>query len=98
MKEEAASPGYILQYLNDDDQGVVKVYQAACTPEFHLSDTDRTLCYCGQLDASRSGNAMPVDGSELHRAIDAVLAGGRSRMSTGPNCLKAISEEHNDND
>ncbi|MDH5622639.1 MAG: thioredoxin family protein, partial [Gammaproteobacteria bacterium] len=48
---------------------------AACTPDFYLFDADGKLAYRGQLDGSRPGNAVPVDGGDLRRAIDALLAG-----------------------
>ena len=75
MKEEAASRGYNFPYLLDTDQSVAKAYEAACTPDFYLFDADRKLVYRGQLDGSRPGNDIPVDGRDLRAALDAVLAG-----------------------
>jgi len=75
MKRESASRGYRFPYLLDTDQSVAKAYRAACTPDFYLFDGDRRLVYRGQLDGSRPGNAIPVNGADLRRAIDAVLAG-----------------------
>ena len=75
MNEEAALRGYAFPYLIDADQSVAKAYQAACTPDFYLFDADRKLVYRGQLDCSRPGNAVAVDGSDLRSAIDAVLSG-----------------------
>ena len=74
MKEEAAARGYTFPYLLDADQSVAKAYEAACTPDFYLFNADRRLVYRGQLDGSRPGNDVPVDGADLRRAIDAVLA------------------------
>ena len=54
---------------------MAQAYQAACTPDFFLFDSDGTLVYRGQLDDSRPGNAIPVSGKDLRAAIDAVLAG-----------------------
>ena len=76
MKEESAMRGYTFPYLLDADQSVAKAYQAACTPDFYLFDADRKLVYRGQLDGSRPGNAVAVDGRDLRAAIDAVLSGG----------------------
>ncbi len=76
MKEEAALRGYTFPYLLDVEQSVAKAYQAACTPDFYLFDADRKLVYRGQLDSSRPGNTVAVDGRDLRGAIDAVLAGG----------------------
>jgi peroxiredoxin len=75
MKQEAVRRGYTFPYLVDADQSVAKAYQAACTPDFYLFDADRKLVYRGQLDGSRPGNNIAVDGSDLRAAIDAVLAG-----------------------
>ena len=75
MKKEAAARGYAFPYLLDADQSVAKAYQAACTPDFYLFDAERKLVYRGQLDGSRPGNGIPVDGRDLRRALDALLAG-----------------------
>jgi len=75
MKEEKARQGYRFAYLYDETQGVARAYDAACTPDFFLFDGQRKLVYRGQMDASRPGSAIPVDGADLRRALDAVLAG-----------------------
>jgi hypothetical protein len=74
MVEEAARFGYRFPYLYDETQEVAKAYRAACTPDFFLFDRDRKLVYRGQFDASRPGNGIPVTGSDLRAAADAVLA------------------------
>ena len=74
MKEEAATWGYSFPYLFDEEQEIAKAYRAACTPDFYLFDADQKLVYRGQLDDSRPGNNMPVDGRDLRAALDAVLA------------------------
>jgi peroxiredoxin len=75
MKAMAAARGYTFPYLLDTDQSIAKAYRAACTPDFYLFDADRKLVYRGQLDASRPGNGVPVDGKDLRGALDALLAG-----------------------
>ncbi|RZV37249.1 MAG: thioredoxin family protein [Chromatiales bacterium] len=75
MKQESALRGYTFPYLLDADQSVAKAYQAACTPDFYLFDAERKLVYRGQLDGSRPGNAVAVDGKDLRGAIDALLSG-----------------------
>lgn len=75
MKREAADRGYTFPYLLDADQGIAKAYHAACTPDFYLFDADRQLVYRGQLDGSRPGNGVAVDGRDLRAAIDALLFG-----------------------
>ncbi len=75
MKTEVENRGYTFPYLFDADQSVAKAYRAACTPDFFLFDADRRLAYRGQLDGSRPGNSIPVDGRDLRRALDQVLEG-----------------------
>lgn len=75
MVEEKASRGYRFPYLFDATQEVAKAYRAACTPDFFLFDADRRLVYRGQFDGSRPGSDLPVTGSDLRAAADALLAG-----------------------
>jgi peroxiredoxin len=75
MAEEAEQYGYTFPYLFDETQDVAKAYRAACTPEFYLFDADHRLVYRGQMDDSRPGNDLPVTGSDLRAAVDALLAG-----------------------
>ena len=75
MVAEADERGYPFPYLYDETQEVAKAYHAACTPDFYLFDADRALVYRGQLDSSRPGSDVPVTGSDLRAAIDALLAG-----------------------
>jgi len=75
MKELAVAEGWEFPFLFDETQAVAKRYRAACTPDFFLFGADRKLAYRGQLDDSRPGNAIPVTGTDLRAAIDAVLAG-----------------------
>ena len=75
MKQNAKEEGYPFPYLYDETQEVAKEYQAACTPDFYLFDADLELVYRGQLDDSRPGNDIPLTGSDLRNALDALLAG-----------------------
>ncbi len=69
-----AQYGIAAPYLYDESQEVAKAYEAACTPDFFLFDADHKLRYRGQFDDARPGNAEPVTGADLGRALDAVLA------------------------
>jgi peroxiredoxin len=60
-------------YLYDESQEVAKAFDAACTPDFFLFDAQDKLFYRGQLDDSRPGNGIPLSGSDLRSAIDAVI-------------------------
>lgn len=75
LKEQAAEQGFNFPYLFDESQNVAKAYTAACTPDFFLFDAKHELAYRGQLDASRPRNDVPVTGSDLRAAMDAVLGG-----------------------
>ena len=75
IAEEAKTFGYPFPYLHDESQAVAKAYRAACTPDFFLFDASRKLAYRGQFDGSRPGNKVPVTGSDLRAAADALLAG-----------------------
>jgi peroxiredoxin len=75
MARIAAQKGFTFPYLVDETQTVAKAYQAICTPDFFLFGSGRRLAYRGQFDASRPGNDLPVTGSDLRAAADALLAG-----------------------
>ncbi|NKI32973.1 thioredoxin family protein [Croceivirga thetidis] len=75
MKVVAAKEGYSFPYLFDETQEVAKAYDAACTPDFYLFDGDLKLVYRGQLDDSRPGNGLPLNGQDLRNAMDALLNG-----------------------
>ena len=76
MPAFAMRHGWDFPYLYDESQAVAKAYAAACTPDFYLFDTDLKLAYAGQFDASRPGQGGAIDGADLRRALDAVLAPG----------------------
>jgi peroxiredoxin len=75
MAKVATESGLTFPYLYDETQKVAKAYRAACTPDFFLFDSDKTLVYRGQMDDSRPGNGIPVTGADLTAAINAVLEG-----------------------
>ncbi len=75
MKEHARKVGYPFPYLYDETQEIAMAYNAACTPDLFLFDKNLHCIYRGQLDASRPKNDIPVTGSDLRNALDAVLAG-----------------------
>jgi peroxiredoxin len=75
MAKLVKEAGFTFPYLYDESQEVAKAYRAACTPDFFLFDSDKTLVYRGQMDDSRPGNGIPVTGADLTAAIDAVTEG-----------------------
>lgn len=73
MKKKAAEEGYPFPYLYDETQETAKAYDAACTPDLYLFNDALQLVYRGQLDDSRPGNGLPLDGHDLRQAIEALL-------------------------
>lgn len=89
MLEMSAKYGWTFPYLYDETQEVAQAYYAACTPDFYVFNDKLELTYCGQYDASRPKNGLPVTGEDLRAAVDAVLKGEppvpTQRPSTGCN-------------
>lgn len=73
MRKTAIENRYPFPYLYDATQKVAKAYDAACTPDFFLFDSELELVYRGQLDSSRPGNRIPVNGVDLREALDNIL-------------------------
>ena len=89
MRMLAKEFNFPFPYLYDESQAVAKAYKAACTPDLYVFDKSLKLVYRGQLDDSRPGNGLPVNGKSLRTALDAVLEGQEvspdQRPSTGCN-------------
>jgi thiol-disulfide isomerase/thioredoxin len=62
-------------YLYDESQDIAKAYQAACTPDFFVFDSDLTCVYRGRLDASTPKNNEPLTGNDLRNALDNLFMG-----------------------
>ena len=75
MRIKAKAENYTFPYLYDEDQTVAKAYDAACTPDFFLFDTELKLVYRGQLDDSRPGNGSPLTGIDLRNAMENLIHG-----------------------
>jgi peroxiredoxin len=75
LAEQARGLGFTFPYLYDEAQDVARAYDAACTPDFFLFDAGLKLVYRGQFDDSRPGNGVPVTGSNLRGAMEALLQG-----------------------
>ncbi len=73
MWDNARTNNFTFPYLFDETQEIAKAYDAACTPDFYLFSANDTLVYRGQLDASRPGNGIPVNGRDLREALDNVF-------------------------
>ncbi len=75
MLDAGRAWGWNFPYLFDEDQSVARAYRAACTPDLFLFDAAHRLKYRGQFDSSRPRNDLPLDGSDLRLAAQAVVAG-----------------------
>lgn len=75
LAEQLKELGRAYTYLYDETQEAAKSFDATCTPDFFLFDSKLALVYRGQFDGSRPGNEVPVTGSDLRAAMDALLAG-----------------------
>lgn len=84
MKQEKALHNWPFPYLFDQSQEIAKAYRAACTPDFFLYDSDRSLVYRGQFDDSRPGNQIPVTGKDIRAALDAISVGEKITENQKP--------------
>ncbi|WP_415373839.1 thioredoxin family protein [Patiriisocius sp. Uisw_017] len=84
MWKNAREEGYPFPYLHDATQEIAKAYDAACTPDFYLYDEDLKLVYRGQLDNSRPGNGIPVNGRDLRESMDNILNNNLQRKDQKP--------------
>jgi len=73
MTIHAKEENYPFPYLYDESQDIAKAYDAACTPDFYVFDTNLELTYRGQLDDSRPGNGLPVTGNDLKHALNCLI-------------------------
>ena len=89
MREFAQENDFSFPYLHDATQEVAKAYDAACTPDFFVFDSELKCVYRGRYDAASPGNDAPVDGCDLAAALDDTLAGrpvaGEQKPSMGCN-------------
>ena len=73
MVELIGQYDFSFPYLYDETQQVAIAYQAACTPDLFLFDSQHKLVYRGQFDGSRPGNDIAVTGQDLTLATEALL-------------------------
>lgn len=75
MQQNATNEDFIFPYLYDQTQEIAKAYDAACTPDFYIFNSELKLVYRGQLDDSRPGNGIPVTGKDIREVLDNLLHG-----------------------
>jgi hypothetical protein len=75
MKKLAKDRAFNFPYLYDESQSVAISYEAACTPDFFLFDSDLKLVYRGKFDDARPKNELPVTGKDLLNAAQKLVRG-----------------------
>jgi thiol-disulfide isomerase/thioredoxin len=73
MNKHAKANKYNFPYLYDETQEVARIYDAACTPDIYLYNSNNLLVYRGQIDDSRPGNNEPLTGGDLIHAIECLI-------------------------
>lgn len=74
MTEVAATENYPFPYLYDETQEVAKAYQAECTPDIFVFNSELKCVYRGRFDETRPKIGIPT-GKELTNALDAIISG-----------------------
>ena len=89
MVEFAENYAWDFPYLYDESQEVAHAYNAACTPDFFLLDSEGKLYYAGQFDSTRPGSEAAVTGDDLADAVAQLVDGteysGEMKPATGCN-------------
>lgn len=67
--------GYPFPYLYDETQQTAVAYNAVCTPDFFLFDSELNGVYRGQFDDARPGRNTPVTGESIREAMDSLING-----------------------
>ena len=73
MKLFAKEKDFPFPYLYDESQDIAKLYDAACTPDYSVFNSESKCVYRGQLDDSRPGNNEPINGKDLRLTLDYVI-------------------------
>lgn len=84
MTIHAKNESYPFPYLYDETQDLAKAYDAACTPDLYVFNSNLKLTYRGQLDDSRPGNGIKVTGSDLRYAIDCLIENKENKAVQKP--------------
>lgn len=95
LKQMARELDFSFPLCFDETQQAAKDYTASCTPDFFLFDKERRLVYRGQLDDSRPGNNLPLDGYDLRSAIDSILNEGTVNPNQKPSSGCSIKWKEN---
>ena len=75
MTVRAREKSFVFPYLHDESQEVARAYDAACTPDTYVFDSNRILVYRGRIDETRPRRGETAHGGDLRAALDAILRG-----------------------
>ncbi|MCX7832878.1 MAG: thioredoxin family protein [Ignavibacteria bacterium] len=70
-------------YLRDETQEIAKAYDAVCTPDIYVFDSNRRLKYRGRIDDNWKDEEQ-VRNKELERAINLLLEGKEIDFQQNP--------------
>lgn len=84
MKTHALSLNYPFPYLYDESQDIAHQYDAVCTPDFYVFDSDLKSAYHGQFDDSRPGNGIPTTGTSIRNVLEDLLDGNAYNIIEKP--------------
>lgn len=73
MAKVARELNYPFPYLYDVEQKIAIDYNAVCTPDFSIFNSNMECVYRGQLDDARPANGIEVTGRDIRNVLDAVL-------------------------
>lgn len=75
MAQVAQELSYPFPYLFDESQQIAIDYNAVCTPDFSIFNSNLECIYRGQLDDSRPGSDVEVTGKDIRDVLDTILLG-----------------------
>ncbi len=82
LREMALAHAIPFPILFDETQEVARSFEATCTPDFFAFDASSKLVYHGRFDGSTHKNRIPVTGEDLKKALQAILQGIPSSVSS----------------
>lgn len=83
MKEKTKEWGIPFPYLRDESQEIARKYDARCTPDIYVYDSDRKLAYRGRINDNWQEPAK-VTRHDLVVALEVLLRGEKPSLQQHP--------------